>query len=309
MKGCMTKKIIFPVIFLLVLGLSGCGGWWTGVKEWWRPADMSKSTPEALYKRGAEQYQAGRYKKAAEAFQRVKEQYPLHNLAINAELGIADSQFSDESYIEAEMAYTDFINLHPTNENLPYAIYQLGMCHYNQIASIDRDQTETIKARKEFERLIARFPSSKFSFLAEKRALDCRKRLAEKEFYVGNFYFDEGKYKAALGRFETIVKDYPHIGLDYKVRYFIDESKKRLIIQEAAEKVKKEKEEKETKAREEKEAKAKTAKAAKSAKDAKVPVSRDAPETKNAADIKTATDEKSTTATKTTEIKPTSDKN
>ena len=100
----MTNKIIFPVIFLLVLGLSGCG-WWKDVKEWWRPADMSKSTPEALYKRGAEQYQAGRYKKAAEAFQRVKEQYPLHNLALNAELGIADSHFSDESYIEAEMAY------------------------------------------------------------------------------------------------------------------------------------------------------------------------------------------------------------
>jgi outer membrane protein assembly factor BamD len=302
----MTKKIIFPVIFLLVLGLSGCG-WWTNVKEWWRPADMSKATPEGLYKRGAEQYQAGRYKKAAEAFQRVKEQYPLHNLALNAELGIADSHFSDESYIEAEMAYSDFINLHPTNENLPYAMYQLGMCHYKQMASIDRDQTETIKARKEFERLIARFPSSKFSFLAEKQALECRKRLAEKEFYVGNFYFIQRKYKAALGRFETIAKEYPRTGLDYKVSYFIGESKKLLILQEAAEKVKKEKEEKETKAREEKEAKAK---AAKSAKDTKAPVSKDMRETKNAAGIKTATDTKTTTATETTtEVKPTSDKN
>lgn len=309
----MTKKIILPIIFLLVLGLSGCGGWWRDVKEWWRPADMSRATPEGLYKRGAEQYQAGRYKKAAEAFQRVKEQYPLHNLALNAELGIADSHFSDENYIEAETAYSDFINLHPTNENLPYAIYQLGMCHYNQMGSIDRDQTETIKARKEFERLIARFPGSKFSFLAEKQALECRKRLAEKEFYVGNFYFIQGKYKAALGRFETIAKEYPGIGLDYKVSYFIEESKKRLILQESAEKAAKEKEEKETRAREEEEARAKAAKAA---KDAKVPVSKDARETKSAADIKTTTDAKTATDTKTTpatktttETNPASDKN
>ena len=77
-------------------------------------------------------------------------------------------QFSDAEYGEAELAYNDFINLHPTNENVPYAVYQLGMCHYKQMYSIDRDQTETNKAIKEFERLITRFPDSKFSLMAEK---------------------------------------------------------------------------------------------------------------------------------------------
>jgi outer membrane protein assembly factor BamD len=233
------------------MGLSGCA-WWKDFKEWWRPSDMSRASPEALYKRGAELYQEGRYKKAVESFQRMKELFPLHQLTVSAELGIADSFFSDESYVEAEAAYRDFISLRPTNENLPYAMYQLGMCHYNQIASIDRDQTETIRALKEFEKLIARFPSSKFSFLAERHILECRKRLAEKEFYVGHFYFVQGKYKAALSRFETIAKEYPGIGLDYKVRYFLDESARRLILQEAEEKVKQEKEQKEIREKERK---------------------------------------------------------
>jgi outer membrane protein assembly factor BamD len=239
------------------------------MREWWRPPDMARATPDGLYKRGAEQYQEGRYRKAIESFQRLKEQYPLHGLVVSAEIGIADSYFSDGNYIEAEMTYRDFVSLRPTNENLPYAMYQLGMCHYRQMGAIDQDQAETIKALKEFERLVSRFPDSKFFVLAERQILECRKRLAEKEFYVGNFYFTQGKYKSALGRFETIAREYPGIGLDYKVRYFIEESKKRLIRQETEEKIKKEKEEKKAGAREEKEIKAKAAKDAKASREVK----------------------------------------
>lgn len=247
----MTRKISLILLLLLVLGVSGCGTW-KDFKEWWRPSDMARATPEGLYKRGAEQYQEGRYKKAIESFQRVRELFPLHPMAPDAELGIADSYFSNENYVEAELTYKDFIDMRPTNDNVPYAMYQHAMSSYKQMDTIDRDQTDTHKAVKAFGRLIARFPNSKFSLLAERHVLECRKRLAEHEFYVGNFYFTNGKYKAALGRFETIAKDYRGIGLDYKVGYFIEESKKRLNLQEAVDKANKEKEEKKAKAREEK---------------------------------------------------------
>ena len=52
--------------------------------------------------------------------------------------------------IEAVLAYTEFINLHPTNENLPYVMYQIGMCYYNQITTIDRDQSEGFQGLKAF---------------------------------------------------------------------------------------------------------------------------------------------------------------
>lgn len=197
---------------------------------------MPGTSPEALYRRGYEDYQEGRYKKAVESFLRVKEEHPLSELAILAELGMADAYFSDEEYGEAEVTYRDFINLHPTNENLPYAMYQLGMCHFKQISSIDRDQTETLRTKKQFETLMARFPNSKFSFLAEKMLLECKKLLAEQEFYVGEFYFTRKKYKAALGRFELIAKQYANVGLDYKIDYYIGETKRRLAEQEEREK-------------------------------------------------------------------------
>ena len=90
-------------------------------------------------------------------------------------------------------------------------MYQIGMCHYKQMLSIDRDQTETVRAAKEFEKLLARFPDSKFSLMAEKMLSECRVLIAEHEFYVGEFYFKQKKYQAALKRFETINREYANL--------------------------------------------------------------------------------------------------
>ncbi|MFB3926676.1 MAG: outer membrane protein assembly factor BamD [Syntrophales bacterium] len=226
---------MYVSLFLAFL-IMACGSF-----DWWSKKEIRQGVPESLYQRGLENYRKGRYEKAIEDFQKLKEEYPLSKFAIMAELGIADSYFSDEKYIEAESSYNDFLNLHPTNTNLPYVIYQLGMCHYHQMMSIDRDQTETLRAKKEFERLIALYPTSQFSFMAEKMLRECKQRLGEHEFYVGRFYFKSKKYKAALKRFENVARDYPNMGLDYRVSFFIHETK-RLIDLEEKEKAQKEKE-------------------------------------------------------------------
>lgn len=220
------------------------------IYDLFRKREPVRTTPESLYARGAELYRDGSYKKARESFTRLKEEYPLHELAVLAELGIADAFFSDKEYAEAESAYRDFVTLYPTDENVPYAMYQTGMCHYVQIGAIDRDQTETIKARREFERLIARFPQSKFSILAEKMLRECKLKLAEHEFYVGNFYFKVKKYEAALKRFEGIRRDYSGVGMDLKVESYIAETKARLAEVEKERSLQKEKEESKAKAKE-----------------------------------------------------------
>ncbi len=223
----MRNKRILSALFVLVLLCSGCTFTW----PWTKKAAMTRSIPEGLYQQGVEYYKDGNYKKAVEVFQRLKEENPLSALAIMAEIGIADSYFSNKDYTEAGLAYREFINLHPTNENLPYVMYQLGMSHFNQVTSVDRDQSEVLKALKEFERLTARFPGSKFSFLGEKMIRECKKVLGEQEFYVGEYYFNRKQYQAALMRFEKVVRDYANVGLDYKAGYYIGEAKRLLAEQ------------------------------------------------------------------------------
>jgi len=235
-KSIMRRQALLTFLLILTVSISGCA-WW---KDYWSRKQMAKGTPEALYNAGVAAYQDGRYKRAVEYFTRLKEENPLHPMALQAEIGIGDAHYSDEAYAEAELAYTDFINLHPTNENNPYVHYQLGMCHYKQTSTIDRDQAATVKAAREFERLIARYPNSKFAFMAEQKLRECRQKLAEREFYVGEFYFKQGKYTAALKRFQTLAKNYPNLGLDYKVKVYLAETQKRID----KEKAQKEKEEK-----------------------------------------------------------------
>ncbi|MBN2396788.1 MAG: outer membrane protein assembly factor BamD [Deltaproteobacteria bacterium] len=214
----MKSRILLIVVAVCMF--TGCLSWWE--------SGARPNTPEALYARGQEAYRDKDYDEAIEHFQRLAEQYPLSQYAIPAELGVADSYFSDEDYVSAEANYSDFVEFHPTNENLPYVMHQIGLCHYKQIQGVDRDQTETRLAEQAFQKLIARFPSSKFSFLAEKELAECRKRLGEHEFYVGRFYFTRGEYRAALTRFQVIEKKYAGLGLDYMTGYFINETQKRL---------------------------------------------------------------------------------
>lgn len=210
-------RVFFMCVFLFFF--TGCA-WWSGPAE--------PGTPDALFKQAQEEYQDGDYDDATELFRRLTEEYPLSEYAIAAELGVADSYFSDEDYISAVAQYTDFMEFHPTNENLPYVMFQIGLCHFRQMLGIDRDQTETRMALKSFEKLISRFPSSTFSFPAKQYVKECRERLGEHEFYVGQFYFDIGEYRAAIGRFQIIQEKYARLGMDYKAAYFLDEAKRRL---------------------------------------------------------------------------------
>jgi len=101
---------------------------------------------EVLVQNGMDDYDAGDYKAALENFQKLKDWYPFSKYVTLAELKIADSHYHREEYAEAVLAYQEFADLHPNNEAVPYVIYQIGRCYFDQIDAIDRDQSTTRKA-------------------------------------------------------------------------------------------------------------------------------------------------------------------
>jgi len=222
------KTLSIMALLIIAVCFSGCG--------WWKKPTPTRNSPDGLYQKGLENYQRGKYKKAIESFQRLKEEYPLSELALMAELGIADAYFSDKEYVDAALSYNDFVNLHPLNENVPYALFQVAMSHFKQIDTIDRDQTETVNARRSFERLISRYPQSKFTPLAAEKIKECNIKLAEHELYVGRLYLKMKKYPAALKRFETVTREYAGLGLETRTSQLINETKKRITASEKSNK-------------------------------------------------------------------------
>jgi len=91
--------------------------------------------------------------------------------------------------------------------------------------------------------------------MAEKNLREVKQRLAEHEFYVGEFYYRTKKYDAALKRFELIQRDYAGLGLDYKTARFIEETKLRMREEQDRKAKEAQKAEAARKAREAKEAK------------------------------------------------------
>jgi outer membrane protein assembly factor BamD len=193
-----------------------------------------EKSPEELMSEGMAKFADGSYEAAAERFQELKDRYPYSKLAVHAELKLADSLLKNEDFEAALEAYREFESLHPKNNSIPYVIYQQGMCYFLRMRTIDRDQTNTIKALNEFTRLQRAFPLDQYSLKAEDHIERCLTNLAEHELYVGRFYFRSGHYEAALNRFTHLLEHYPdHSPRDEVLRY-ISECRERLGQQTAS---------------------------------------------------------------------------
>lgn len=199
----MRLKILFITCLLALCFSHGCA--------WFQEEDV-KSAQELAFD-GMEEYQQGNYKRAIENFEKLRDWYPFDKFAILGELKIADAHYQLRQYDEAIIAYQEFENLHPLNEAIPYVIYQIGRCYYDQISTVDRDQTAARKALETFDRLQKQFPDHSYAKRAEEHIHTCIKKLAGHEFYVGRFYFKKKHYEAALKRFKSVIHDYPDVGV------------------------------------------------------------------------------------------------
>lgn len=210
--GRVQMKFLLPLLVILSLVLSGCSSSGQGQPE---------KTARLLVLDGMEAYDSGRFTKAVENFEQLKNWYPFSKYAILAELKIADAQYHLHHYPEAVTAYEDFERLHPRNEAIPYVIYQIGRCHFEQIDTVDRDQIPAHDALAAFRRLVHQFPGDHYSRAARLHIISCLKSIMGRDFYVGQFYFKTKQYRAALHRFLTIVDQTPDVGLHHEALLYI----------------------------------------------------------------------------------------
>ena len=204
------KRILF-LIFISLFVLTSCA--WFETKE-------EKPANELAYD-GMDYFNEGKYRKSIEQFEKIRDWYPFSKFAILAELKIADAHYELKEYEEAIFAYEEFENLHPRNEAIPYVIYKIGRCYFDQMDTVDRDQTSAKKAFDTFQRLNRQFPENQYANRANGHIKKSLKSLAGHDLYVGLFYFKSKHYKAALNRFKSILSNYPDVGVHQKALQYI----------------------------------------------------------------------------------------
>jgi outer membrane protein assembly factor BamD len=163
---------------------------------------------EELYNEAMDHLQAGRWADAAAAFDEVERQHPYSQWATRAELQGAYAYYRVGDFGAAILAAQRYIQLHPGNEDAPYANYLVAISHYEQIVDVRRDQATTQSALTALQLVATRYPDTEYARDAELKIDLVREHLAGKEMTIGRFYLERGEYVAAISRFRNVVADH-----------------------------------------------------------------------------------------------------
>ena len=204
----MQKLIILLISCLLLVS---CGS--KTVKKTGNPGD--------LYVEGVNFMKQKKYDKAKENFSAIRENYPFDPISFVATVKLGDVYFEKKEYILATGIYEDFLSARPQDENAPYVLIKVGECYENLSLTPDRDQAYTLKALERFTYLKNRFPASSYAQVVDIKIKKLIQKLADREVYVGEFYYKTFKYNAAIIRLEYFLKKYPDMNGADKALYYI----------------------------------------------------------------------------------------
>src|SRR5262245_46678072 len=195
--------LLRPARLFMLLGglllLSACGSDEPEYVE--RPA-------EELYTIGYNYLQEGENKKAAQAFDEVERQHPYSEWATRAQLMAAYAHYLEYEYDDAIIALERFVELHPGYKDIAYAYYLRGLCYYDQIVDVGRDQRNTELAMETLQEVVDRFPGSAYARDAALKIDLTRDHLAGKEMTIARFYQTRDQYLAAINRYRRVIEFY-----------------------------------------------------------------------------------------------------
>jgi outer membrane protein assembly factor BamD len=179
-------------------------------------ATLASNSDQVIWEAGQKAFQKKQWDNARQHFRRIIDGFPASEYGPPARLALGDTYYQEGgtgNYIMAVGAYREFLTLYPSHPRSDYAQFQAAEAFYRQRNGPDRDQTPTLKALDEYQRLVDVYSSSSHAEAARERILELRQSLARSEFSAGYFYQRTRQaHRAAIARYEGILSEYP----DYK---------------------------------------------------------------------------------------------
>ncbi|MGH6787416.1 MAG: outer membrane protein assembly factor BamD [Novosphingobium sp.] len=163
---------------------------------------------DTLYAAAKDKLDSGDTKVAAALFDEVERQHPYSPWARRAQLMSSFSYYVARDYNKSVQAAQRFLSIHPGNKDAPYAYYLIGLCYYEQISDVTRDQKVTQQALTALNEVVRRYPQTRYATDARLKIDLVNDHLAGKEMEIGRFYERSGKWLAASLRFRNVVEKY-----------------------------------------------------------------------------------------------------
>ena len=184
----------------------------------------AKNQAAIHFQEGEAAFEAGLYKDAIAAWEKVRESYYSPELNTLVDLKIAEAHFLAGNYVEASVAFEEFLKTYPDHPRTADALYQLAIAYHNQTRNYDQDQTATRLALKTFQEFQNRFPNDpRHAEVAAYIAME-RDKLAAHELAVARFYLKTDYYGAAIRRLEGLLERYPDYRNKDEVYFYLGQA-------------------------------------------------------------------------------------
>lgn len=172
------------------------------------------------------------YTDAVARYNAIRSRFPYSQYATLAELRLADAYFEEAKFPSAIAQYRNFIKLHPNHPKVPYASFRVAESFNGQLPqdwlllppSYERELASARDAEREYEFFLKKFPGSEFEGDARKKLALVKRRLADHEMYVAQFYLKRDNPRGAAMRLTYLLDKYSGVGLDAQALFLLARS-------------------------------------------------------------------------------------
>ena len=191
MFGQKLSYILILLIFLFSFSCSKKEVEVPNIKKKSQELEMSIAYKEALDK-----LEINDTYNAAQKFLEAELLFPQSSWAPQSALMASYSYYIQNYYSEAVSNLNRFLKTYPKNENVVYAHYLIGICYYEMIEDEKRDIEPILKAKKQFEIIINKYPNTDFALDAKFKLDLIQDIIASKEMYLARHYQKKNKWIA-----------------------------------------------------------------------------------------------------------------
>ena len=139
----------------------------------------------------------------------LAKRFPAAPLAAEATYLAGVYLFKSKKNDEAEETFEKLIRNYPESERVEGSMFMLGELRLRRYEGPDYEDTPLQDAKKQFELLIASYPTGAYAVKARKRVGDINRELAKRDYQMGLYYIRHGKPDSAKVYLESVQKEYP----------------------------------------------------------------------------------------------------
>lgn len=201
----MQKNKIFLSIFILAISFTSCGEY---------SKVLNKGTKEEQYKMATTMYEAQKYNKAIQLFEKITPLYRGKPQMERIQYMVAQAHYNTKQYSLSAYYFDKFVKNYPKSSKVEEAGYLSAHSYYLASPRYSLDQKDTEEAINALQNFIFQYPNSEKVVEANKNIKELTQKLERKSFEVARQYYHTENYIAAIVAFDNLLAEF--LGTSYR---------------------------------------------------------------------------------------------